>query len=84
MLKTIYINRLKQTLNDIKKNLDHWDQESWHCGTTHCFAGFADARLRAKGFISFEDALDGWMCTGELSDKITANYFGLSRNGWFF
>ena len=32
---------LQLTLNTIKANPKHWDQGKWHCGTTHCFAGFA-------------------------------------------
>lgn len=33
---------LQLTLNTIKENPQHWNQQSWHCGTTHCFAGFAE------------------------------------------
>ena len=32
---------LQLTLNTIKANPKHWNQGKWHCGTTHCFAGFA-------------------------------------------
>lgn len=31
---------LQLTLDTIKANPEHWDQRKWHCGTTHCFAGF--------------------------------------------
>lgn len=33
--------RLYQVLDAIKANPNHWNQEDWHCGTSHCFAGFA-------------------------------------------
>jgi hypothetical protein len=32
---------LLKTLETIKANPKHWDQQSWHCNTSHCFAGFA-------------------------------------------
>lgn len=31
---------LVQTLETIKANPEHWDRSQWHCGATHCFAGF--------------------------------------------
>jgi hypothetical protein len=33
---------LQLTLKTIKENPEHWDQTRWHCGTSHCFAGFAE------------------------------------------
>lgn len=30
------------TLEWIKRHPEHWDQNYWHCGTTHCFAGVAE------------------------------------------
>jgi hypothetical protein len=33
---------LEATLAAIESHPDHWDQSSWHCGTSHCFAGFAE------------------------------------------
>lgn len=38
----IQAQRLAQVLEAIEANQDHWDQELWHCGTSHCFAGFAN------------------------------------------
>jgi len=38
----INVELLKKTLEAIKANPDHWEQETWHCGTSHCFAGFAE------------------------------------------
>lgn len=31
---------LLTTLELIEQNFQHWRQAEWHCGTTHCFAGF--------------------------------------------
>jgi hypothetical protein len=33
--------RLKRVMKTIKENPKHWNQNDWHCGTSHCFAGFA-------------------------------------------
>lgn len=33
---------LVDTLATIKANPQYWDQTQWHCGTTHCFAGFVE------------------------------------------
>ena len=38
---------LDNTLKLIKENPRHWNQERWHCGTSHCFAGFVE--LQVKG-----------------------------------
>lgn len=39
--------RLEAVYAAILANPQHWNQEHWHCGTTHCFAGFA--QLMAYG-----------------------------------
>jgi hypothetical protein len=41
-LTTMPINKdlLRKTLETIKQNPEHWDQQFWHCDTSHCFAGF--------------------------------------------
>jgi hypothetical protein len=31
---------LRKTLETVKQNPEHWDQQFWHCDTSHCFAGF--------------------------------------------
>lgn len=41
----------ERTLAAIKANPEHWDQGDWHCGTSHCFAGFAQV-------LSLQDAGD--------------------------
>jgi hypothetical protein len=42
--------RLAQTLLDVATNPQHWNQKHWHCGTSHCFAGFAQLRARGLEF----------------------------------
>lgn len=42
-------------LDHIRENPKEWDQSTWHCGTTHCFAGFAE--LFTTGEI--DDETDG-------------------------
>jgi hypothetical protein len=36
---------LSTTLELIEQNYQHWRQAEWHCGTTHCFAGFVVMQL---------------------------------------
>lgn len=38
----VNVELLQKTLDAIKANPKHWNQKSWHCGTSHCFAGFAE------------------------------------------
>ena len=38
----VNVELLQKTLDTIKANPQHWDQTKWHCGTSHCFAGFAE------------------------------------------
>jgi hypothetical protein len=35
------IENIKKVLEVIENNPETWDQSSWHCGTSHCFAGHA-------------------------------------------
>jgi hypothetical protein len=37
---------LRETLQTIKDNPQHWDQTQWHCGSSHCFAGFVECKIR--------------------------------------
>jgi hypothetical protein len=32
---------LKQTMELVAANPDHWDQRQVHCGSSHCFLGFS-------------------------------------------
>lgn len=32
---------IRKTMNQILQNPEAWDQKTWHCGTSHCFAGWA-------------------------------------------
>lgn len=38
----VNVELLQKTLDTIKANPQHWNQKVWHCGTSHCFAGFAE------------------------------------------
>ena len=33
--------RLAKVMNQILENPETWDQTKWHCGSSHCFAGWA-------------------------------------------
>jgi hypothetical protein len=39
---TVNVELLQKTLDTIKANPQHWNQRFWHCGTSHCFAGFTE------------------------------------------
>lgn len=32
---------LAEVMNHILENPETWDQSQWHCGSSHCFAGWA-------------------------------------------
>ena len=35
------VERYKLVLKHIEDNPENWDQTQWHCGTSHCFGGWA-------------------------------------------
>ena len=35
------VKNFKLVLDKIKSDPEHWQQSDWHCGTKHCFAGWA-------------------------------------------
>ena len=35
------VENFKRVLDHIKAHPETWNQEKWHCGTAHCFAGHA-------------------------------------------
>ena len=48
-----------QVLDLIEANPQHWDQIEWHCGTSHCFAGFVECIVRDINFAqAFPEAID--------------------------
>ena len=38
---------LLATLEWIESHPLHWDQSTWHCGTSHCFAGVGQMLMRS-------------------------------------
>jgi len=40
------IENIQKVLNIIEKNPSSWNQSRWHCGTSHCFAGWAQIVAR--------------------------------------
>jgi hypothetical protein len=50
--------RLQRVLDHIQHNPDQWKQSAWHCGTSHCFAGFAQLLARGIGFAVVFDRND--------------------------
>lgn len=54
---TVNVELLQKTLDAIKANPQHWEQSVWHCGTSHCFAGFAELIDRGLPIDTHEDIL---------------------------
>lgn len=42
----------KEIVDFIKANPQHWNQRTWHCGTSHCVAGFIEQRVNGRSFCS--------------------------------
>jgi hypothetical protein len=40
-LPTFNIERHNQIIEQIESNPKTWNQEYWHCGTAHCYGGWA-------------------------------------------
>jgi hypothetical protein len=60
---------LRETLQTIKDNPQHWDQTQWHCGSSHCFAGFVECKIRGIEIAKEldEDQVLGWSVADEES-----------------
>jgi hypothetical protein len=58
MSQSIYHTRLETILSRIEADPSVWNQDSWHCGTSHCIAGHAqiDAGLSPDNVTA---AVDG-------------------------
>ena len=85
----VNVELLEKTLETIKANPKHWYQESWHCNSSHCFAGFtellclglpidscsSDLRKDTRVFDPFGCAGYGWNTEGNARKEL-----GLSEN----
>lgn len=56
--------RLDLVLKTIEENPQHWDQNNWHCGTSHCFAGFAQLLSRDMPLQTDIDGEEPYVCVG--------------------
>jgi hypothetical protein len=79
----------KAVLNQILQHPETWDQNQWHCGTKHCFAGWsqilggsqpdmASVQEEARTFLGIErfeaDELFGRSCSLNKLYRFAANY----------
>jgi hypothetical protein len=83
MFTELHKERLLKTLQLVKENPEHWNQETWHCGTSHCFAGFGDCIARAEALnqdISF--GLFSAVGTPSKLHYVDKEWYGLSQNSW--
>ena len=89
--------RLAKIVKHIKKHPETWDQQNWHCGTTHCVAGHAQinaghvadrstVRQDARRFLelSYVDAQYLFSCDRTLTDfeRILCYRDGFGRDGF--
>ncbi len=49
---------LESTLKLIEENPNHWNQGDWHCGTSHCFAGFVELQIKKLPLDTTESLSD--------------------------
>ncbi len=89
------LENIKLVLDKIENNPECWDQTQWHCGTSHCFAGWAqvlsgkeedDATVRsdARLFFGFNNReasyyFDGYRTLNELKTSLLNFY---DENGY--
>lgn len=83
-------SNLLRTLEAVEANPQHWDQWYWHCGSSHCFMGFAEQlRLNRTAGDGCEDAdVDvARSCPNQtarrlLSRSDTRDWLGISNHRW--
>ena len=71
------IENCKLVLKQIKEHPETWNQKKWHCGTSHCFAGWAQI-LSGKEPDQFTVRKDARVFLG-LSRPEANYYFAGSR-----
>ena len=73
---------LEATLAAIEANPQHWEQAEWHCGTSHCFGGFAEM-LRLGKSPTCQAPLEGNVVNGGLLGRYaTQDWLGLEEDEW--
>lgn len=73
------VELLRETLQTIKENPEHWDQKQWHCGTTHCFAGLVECKLRKMAIQeTIDDAQETKLAICDKSELLSV----LKANGF--
>ena len=69
-------SNLRKTLEAVEANPGHWNQRHWHCGTNHCFAGFADLLIDNYP-VYCESGL-----TLKHSRFVLKNWLGITHEQW--
>lgn len=69
--------RLLRILKTIKSNPKHWNQENWHCGTSHCFAGFAELEKLKLPLKTSEEIMEKWFPVSN-TFKVAREYLQLT------
>ena len=72
---------LEATLAAIEAHPDHWDQNKWHCGTSHCIAGFAEMLRLGLSPTEACPLIDAE--ANQLAErKATRDWLGVSEDEW--
>lgn len=78
----IYHERRVMVLRWIEAHPEHWNQEAWHCGTSHCYAGVAEMmRLNLdprEHCPSGDPAVTHSLCSREK----TMDWLGFAPGNW--
>lgn len=81
---------LQATLDAVLANPKHWRQASWHCGTSHCFAGFAEmvrlaenpTEMCSEACYGQGDPMDGQRRAPLADREATQAWLGLTDEEW--
>lgn len=61
---------LARVMNQIIEHPETWDQSNWHCGTSHCFAGWAQVMSgKNPSDLSASDDAREWLGLGYYDSK---------------
>lgn len=69
---------LQRGVEAIKANPENWDQLNWHCGTSHCLAGFIQILLiqdKLKDELPELDASNAFAWQGDAISAHSKLYF---------
>lgn len=79
--------RYNQVLATIEANPQHWNQQFWHCNSSHCFAGFTELEfLKLQPRHTICDVLAARGETAARTWQVAIDYLELTEEqaDWLF